>query len=109
MKTSDAVENKDDPDAGFEREIVLELFRIGVRDQIGNAPDRAAALGAVFREAFSRINWQTKTVTSCGHDVGELGIGVTRIGVLCIKFGWFLAHCGFKLAEPEKYFQPSDH
>jgi len=92
----------------FAANVVLELFRTAVRDNIAAAPSRIEAEGSVFRETLGRIDFENRTVDVSEYDAGEIGQGVISLASLAIKFGIFLASQGVELTH-EGYFVRSDH
>lgn len=92
----------------FAQDVVLELFRIAVRDNIAAAPSRVEAEGIVFRETLARINFEDRTVDVTGFDAGPISEGCISLASLAIKFGIFLRSQGIDLTH-EGYFVRSDH
>ena len=90
----------------FSRDLVLELVRTAVRENINAAPSRAVATGIVFREVLARIDFNTHVVKTTEYDVGPIGPGVINVAALALEFGHFLASQGFDAAE--SYVLPED-
>jgi hypothetical protein len=96
------------PEGDFAGDVVMELLKTAVKDNIGAAPSRIEAEGAVFQEVLSRIDFENRKVRVSDFDVGEVGEGCLSLASLAIKFGIFLAWKGVELTH-EGYFQRSDH
>ena len=103
-RITDKIESADT----FARDIIMELLRTGVRNNLAEDPQRVEAEGVCFREVLARMNFETRTVNVTDFDVGAINEGCLNLAILALKFGIFLAWSGIELTH-EGYFHRSDH
>jgi hypothetical protein len=102
--------NKPDPNIqAFNEGMVIELYKVAVREWTESDDDVGSKLARIFRETFARIDFDTRTVHATIDDPpgGPLSEATISFAIIAIRFGVYLASQGIELVEES--FVRSDH